>query len=75
SGPTSPELAYLRTNAPMNLGGVAGLSLPCGEIGRGLTTNVTLSAPRGRDEVALTLGRAFERATDEAYVGRIAPPL
>ncbi|MDQ3915990.1 MAG: amidase [Actinomycetota bacterium] len=74
SGPTSPELAYLRTNAPMNLGGVAGLSLPCGEIGPAgrLTTSVTLTAARGRDEVALTLGRAFERATGEAYAGRIA---
>ncbi|HEV2755048.1 MAG TPA: amidase [Actinomycetota bacterium] len=71
SGQMSPELAYLRTNAPMNLGGVAGLSLPCGEIGPGLTTNVTLTAPR--EEVALTLGRAFERATDEAFVNRIAP--
>lgn len=71
SGQASPELAYLRTNAPMNLGGVAGLSLPCGEIPRGLTTNVTLTA--AREEPALTLGRAFERATDEAYVGRIAP--
>ena len=70
SGQTSPELAYLRTNAPMNLGGVAGLSLPCGEIGGGLTTNVTLTA--ARDETALTLGRAFELATDEAYAGRIA---
>nr|MDQ4126248.1 amidase [Actinomycetota bacterium] len=30
SGQTSAELAYLRTNAPMNLGGVPALSLPCG---------------------------------------------
>ena len=73
SGLNSPELAYLRTNAPMNLGGVAGLSLPCGPIGGGLTTNVTLAAGRGRDELALTLGRAFELATDELYANRVAP--
>lgn len=73
SGPASPELAYLRTNAPMNLGGVPALSLPCGEIGGGLTTNLTLSAARGGDEVALAAGRALERALDGAYSHRIAP--
>lgn len=73
SGPASPELAYLRTNAPMNLGGVPALSLPCGEIGGGLTTNLTLTAARGRDEVALAAGRALERALDGAYAHRIAP--
>ena len=78
SGDTLAELAYLRTNAPMNLGGVPALSLPCGEMGAGgegggLTTNVTLTAARGRDEAALALGLAFERATDGAFANRIAP--
>ena len=73
SGVTSPELAYLRTNAPMNLGGVPALSLPCGELGGDLTTNLTLTAARGSDEAALAAGRALERALDGAYAHRIAP--
>jgi aspartyl-tRNA(Asn)/glutamyl-tRNA(Gln) amidotransferase subunit A len=73
SGQTSAELAHLRTNAPMNLGGVPALSLPCGELPDGLTTNMTLTARRGRDEAALGLGLAFERATEDAYAGRVAP--
>ncbi|HEX2294216.1 MAG TPA: amidase family protein, partial [Actinomycetota bacterium] len=72
SGPTSAELAYLRTNSPMNLGGVPALSLPCGELPGGLTTNMTLTARRGRDEDVLGLGLAFERATEGAYAHRIA---
>ncbi len=67
SGQTSAELAHLRANAPMNLGGVPALSLPCGELPGGLTTSVTLTAARGRDEAALGLGLAFERATDRTY--------
>lgn len=73
SGPMAAELAYLRTNAPMNLGGVPALSLPCGTLPTGLTTNVTLTAARGRDEVALAMGLAFELATDGAFANRIAP--
>lgn len=73
SGQTSAELAHLRTNAPMNLGGVPALSLPCGELPGGMTTSMTLTARRGRDEAALGLGRAFERATEGAYAERIAP--
>lgn len=72
SGHTAAELAYLRTNAPMNLGGVPALSLPCGVMPGGLTTNVTLTAARGRDEVALGMGLAFERATGGVYANRIA---
>jgi aspartyl-tRNA(Asn)/glutamyl-tRNA(Gln) amidotransferase subunit A len=73
AGETSAELAHLRTNAPMNLGGVPALSLPCGELPRGPTTSMTLTAARGRDEAVLGLGLAFERATDSVYTGRIAP--
>lgn len=73
SGPAAAELAYLRTNAPMNLGGVPALSLPCGTLPNGLTTNLTLTAARGRDESALALGLALEGATDGAFANRIAP--
>jgi aspartyl-tRNA(Asn)/glutamyl-tRNA(Gln) amidotransferase subunit A len=73
SGSANPELAYLRTNAPMNVGGVGALSLPCGDIGGGLTTNMTLTAARGREDAALTLGLAFERATEGIYANRLAP--
>lgn len=72
SGPAAAELAYLRTNAPMNLGGVPALSLPCGYLPQGLTTNMTLTARRGNDEAALAAGLAFERATDGTYANRIA---
>ena len=73
SGHTAAELAYLRTNAPMNLGGVPSLSLPCGKLPGGLTTNMSLTAGRGRDEAALAAGLAFERATSGVYANRIAP--
>jgi aspartyl-tRNA(Asn)/glutamyl-tRNA(Gln) amidotransferase subunit A len=73
SGPANPELAYLALNAPMNLGRVPALSLPCGWLSDSLTANLTLTAARGRDEVALGAGLAFERATDGEYAGRVAP--
>jgi Asp-tRNA(Asn)/Glu-tRNA(Gln) amidotransferase A subunit family amidase len=72
SGTNSAELAYIGWNAPMNLGGVPALALPCGELPGGLTTNLTLTARRGRDEAALGAGLAFERATEGTYANRVA---
>ncbi len=59
SGPTSAELAQVSHNAPMNLGGVPALSLPCGTSG-GWMVNVTVSAARGQDDKALALGHLIE---------------
>lgn len=59
SGPTSAELAQVGHNAPMNLGGVPALSLPCGEAGD-LSVNITVTAARDHDDVALALGHSIE---------------
>ena len=59
SGRTSAELAQVSHNAPMNLGGVPALSLPCGDAGD-WTVNVTISAARGHDDHVLSLARVVE---------------
>lgn len=74
SGPGSAEQAYISFNSPMNLGGVPALSLPVGEDRTGRVVNATLSAARGRDDLVLAVGRAFEDANEKRYVGRIADP-
>lgn len=74
SGVTSAEPAYISFNAPMNLGGVPALSLPCGEGRSGRAVNITITAARGRDDVVLALGRAVEETTERRYVDRIAIP-
>jgi aspartyl-tRNA(Asn)/glutamyl-tRNA(Gln) amidotransferase subunit A len=71
SGASAPTIPYLALNAPMNLAGVPALSLPCGEQGE-WTISMTLSAARGRDDIVLALGEAFERAVEGAYANRIA---
>ena len=72
SGTASADLSYIALNAPMNLGGVPCLSLPCGETREGWTVNASLSAARGADGLVLALGAALERALDGAYANRIA---
>lgn len=62
SGRTSAELAQVSHNAPMNLGGVPALSLPCGEAGD-WNVNVTISAARNHDDRVLSVGRLVERLT------------
>ncbi|MFN2388585.1 MAG: amidase [Actinomycetota bacterium] len=73
SGRTSPDKAYLPITGPMNLGGVPALSLPCGLSAEGWPVSLTFTADRGRDDLVLSLGEAFERATAGAYANRIAP--
>lgn len=59
NGQTSAELAQVGHNAPMNLGGVPALSLPCGTSG-GWSVNITISAARGHDDHVLALGHLVE---------------
>lgn len=59
AGRTSAELAQVSHNAPMNLGGVPALSLPCGKAGD-WTVNLTISAARDRDDHVLSLARLVE---------------
>jgi aspartyl-tRNA(Asn)/glutamyl-tRNA(Gln) amidotransferase subunit A len=61
SGEWSTELAFVAFNAPMNLGGVPALSIPCGEAD-GWSVSMTISAARGRDDLVLALGAAVEEA-------------
>jgi Asp-tRNA(Asn)/Glu-tRNA(Gln) amidotransferase A subunit family amidase len=56
----------------MDLAGVPALSLPCGFAERGWTVSMTLSAARGRDDVVLALGEAWEEAEDRCYSNRTA---
>ena len=72
SGATGAELPYLTWNAPMNLGGVPSLSLPCGDTRDRMPLSVSLTAARGRDAVVISLGEAFEAATEGAFAHRVA---
>ena len=72
SGIASADLAYIALNAPMNLGGVPCLSLPCGETAEGWTVNASLTAARGGDALVLAVGAALEAALDGAYSNRVA---
>jgi aspartyl-tRNA(Asn)/glutamyl-tRNA(Gln) amidotransferase subunit A len=60
SGDAPLERAYVAWNAPMNLGGVPCLSLPCGVLPGGQTVNLSLTAARGRDGDALAVGKVVE---------------
>jgi aspartyl-tRNA(Asn)/glutamyl-tRNA(Gln) amidotransferase subunit A len=73
SGIASADLSYIALNAPMNLGGVPCLTLPCGETNEGWTVGLSLSAARGADATVLTLGAELERLLDGAYANRVAP--
>jgi aspartyl-tRNA(Asn)/glutamyl-tRNA(Gln) amidotransferase subunit A len=73
SGTASADLSYIALNAPMNLGGVPCLTLPCGETDDGWSLGVSLTAARGGDATILALGAELERALDHAYANRIAP--
>ncbi|MEA2516852.1 MAG: aspartyl-tRNA(Asn)/glutamyl-tRNA(Gln) amidotransferase subunit [Actinomycetota bacterium] len=68
---SSADAAFGRLCGPMNLTGVPCLSLPCAQVGP-LTVSMSLTARAGRDDVVLALGRAFEDATDRAWVDRVA---
>ncbi len=61
SGSMHVDVMNIAFNGPMNLAGVPALSLPCGEVDGG-TVNLTITAPRGKDEWALAAGLALERA-------------
>lgn len=61
SGPMHVDVMNTSFNGPMNLAGVPCLSLPCGELDGG-TVNLSITAPRGKDEWALATGLALERA-------------
>lgn len=71
SGPAETDSVLGRFNGAMNLTGVPCLSLPCGDAGS-LSVNLSLTAAAGNDGFVLALGRAFEIATGEQWVGRVA---
>jgi aspartyl-tRNA(Asn)/glutamyl-tRNA(Gln) amidotransferase subunit A len=70
SGRQGTEGAFLALNAPMNCGGVPSLSLPCGWAGD-LSVNVSLTAARGREDVALAVGQLLEDALDGEFRNRV----
>jgi aspartyl-tRNA(Asn)/glutamyl-tRNA(Gln) amidotransferase subunit A len=74
SGIASADLSYIALNAPMNLGGVPCLTLPCGETGEGWAVGLSLTAARGADATVLALGAELETILDGAYANRIARP-
>lgn len=49
--------------SPFNLTGLPALSLPCGAH-EGLPIGLQIAAPHWREDLALAVGRAYERATD-----------
>jgi aspartyl-tRNA(Asn)/glutamyl-tRNA(Gln) amidotransferase subunit A len=56
--------AFTRCNSPQNMGGIPALSLPCGASRGGLPIGWQIMAARGRDDLVLGLGAAYQRATD-----------
>jgi aspartyl-tRNA(Asn)/glutamyl-tRNA(Gln) amidotransferase subunit A len=56
--------AFTRCNSPQNMGGIPALSLPCGATRGGLPIGWQIMAARGRDDLVLGLGAAYQRATD-----------
>ena len=55
--------ALTRFNAPQNVAGLPALSVPCGFVG-GLPVGLQIFGPQGHDAQVLSLGAAFQRATD-----------
>jgi aspartyl-tRNA(Asn)/glutamyl-tRNA(Gln) amidotransferase subunit A len=53
--------AFTRLNAPQNMAGVPALSVPCKS--SGLPVGLQVISAGGRDELALRLGAAYQRAT------------
>jgi aspartyl-tRNA(Asn)/glutamyl-tRNA(Gln) amidotransferase subunit A len=73
SGIASADLSYIALNAPMNLGGVPCLTLPCGMTAEGWSVGASLTAPRGSDATVLAMGAALEESLDGAFANRVAP--
>lgn len=55
--------AYTRFNSPQNVAGLPALSVPCGFSG-GLPVGLQVIGPRHGDATVLSLGAAWQRATD-----------
>jgi aspartyl-tRNA(Asn)/glutamyl-tRNA(Gln) amidotransferase subunit A len=64
------DLAFITWNASMNIAGVPSLSLPCADID-GLPVGITITGPRGSDDLVLSIGGALERALDGAFADRV----
>lgn len=75
SGTASADLSYIALNAPMNLGGVPCLTLPCGDTSEGWPVGLSLTAAHGADATVLALGAELERVLDNAFANRLATPL
>ena len=67
------DRGFGRLCGPMNLAGVPCLSLPCGLAGE-LAVNLSVTAARGRDDLVLAFGEAYEDATDRAFTNRTTAP-
>jgi aspartyl-tRNA(Asn)/glutamyl-tRNA(Gln) amidotransferase subunit A len=69
---THADLAFISWNCAMNIAGIPSLSLPCGELS-GLPIGMTITGPKGADDLVLAVGAAMESALDDAFVDRIVP--
>jgi Asp-tRNA(Asn)/Glu-tRNA(Gln) amidotransferase A subunit family amidase len=56
--------AFTRLCSPQNMAGIPALSIPCGFSRDGMPIALQLIAARGRDDIVLALGAAFQRETD-----------
>jgi aspartyl-tRNA(Asn)/glutamyl-tRNA(Gln) amidotransferase subunit A len=78
-GPTSPPAAFkigVKTEDPLsmwlseiytitvNLAGIAGISIPCGQTKAGLPIGLQILAPPFEEERLLRVARMFERETE-----------
>jgi Asp-tRNA(Asn)/Glu-tRNA(Gln) amidotransferase A subunit family amidase len=55
--------SYTRLNSPQNMAGVPAISLPCG-FSEALPVGLQLIAPLGRDQMLLSLAKAYQQETD-----------
>jgi len=55
--------SFTRFNAPQNVAGLPALSIPCG-MADGFPVGLQLFAAEGNDATVLSLGAAYQRATD-----------
>ncbi len=71
----APDLDYLPFTAPMNLGGVPALTLPCAETSSWWPASVTVSAAPGNDAISLAVGELIEQQQERTFADRVVDPL
>jgi Asp-tRNA(Asn)/Glu-tRNA(Gln) amidotransferase A subunit family amidase len=73
NGRVPADYANVRQGGIANLGGVPGISVPCGLTSERLPIALQLLAPWGEDERLLDVAELLEQATDRRHVDAVPP--